>query len=266
MDAFIWDERFFTGLATIDAQHKGLVDRINSMGEAITRGGDFSRAALEELFEALADYAGGHFGHEEALMHNARVDPREIESHHAKHANFMIEVMILRRAAQQPGPGSETAARTLMTFLVSWLAFHILGVDRLLAKQIALIESGDTPAEAYDRVARGEDSSTRLVLNSVDNLLAVIVTRNRELSELNASLEQRVADRTIEINARVEELEAALEHVRTLQGIIPICMHCHQIRNDTDSWQQIEHYIAEHSEAKFSHGICPTCFAKHYPE
>jgi len=56
-----------------------------------------------------------------------------------------------------------------------------------------------------------------------------------------------------------EELEAALARVKQLEGIIPICMYCKKIRDDQQTWQQLEAYISNHSEAKFSHGICPHC-------
>jgi response regulator RpfG family c-di-GMP phosphodiesterase len=56
------------------------------------------------------------------------------------------------------------------------------------------------------------------------------------------------------------ELEAALARVKLLEGILPICMYCKKIRNDDNAWQQVESYITQHSEAKFSHGICPECF------
>jgi PAS domain S-box-containing protein len=58
----------------------------------------------------------------------------------------------------------------------------------------------------------------------------------------------------------------ALEHVKTLKGFIPICSSCKKIRNDSGFWSQIEAYISEHSDAKFSHGICPECAQKLYPE
>jgi DNA-binding response OmpR family regulator len=86
--------------------------------------------------------------------------------------------------------------------------------------------------------------------------------------ELKARLAvgQRVITLQASLNDRIRELSAALEHVKTLQGIIPICMHCHKIRNDSESWQRIDRYIEEHSSAMFSHGLCPDCLAKHYPE
>lgn len=56
-----------------------------------------------------------------------------------------------------------------------------------------------------------------------------------------------------------EELEAALARVKQLEGIIPICSYCKKIRDDQQTWQQLEAYISNHSEALFSHGICPRC-------
>jgi DNA-binding response OmpR family regulator len=62
------------------------------------------------------------------------------------------------------------------------------------------------------------------------------------------------------------ELEAALVRVKQLEGIIPICMHCKKIRDDQESWHQLEAYISNHSEAQFSHGMCPDCFSARYPD
>jgi PAS domain S-box-containing protein len=61
----------------------------------------------------------------------------------------------------------------------------------------------------------------------------------------------------------IKELQQALERVHTLQGLIPICAWCKKIRNDAGYWQQIEAYISEHTEADFSHGICPDCVKKY---
>jgi hypothetical protein len=61
---------------------------------------------------------------------------------------------------------------------------------------------------------------------------------------------------------RVRELEEALSRVKTLQGLLPICSYCKKIRNDRNYWQQVEGYISDHSEAQFSHGICPECYAR----
>lgn len=63
-----------------------------------------------------------------------------------------------------------------------------------------------------------------------------------------------------ELKKRNSELEAAIARVKSLEGIIPICMYCKKIRNDDTMWQGFEHYIEDHSDAFFSHGVCPDCF------
>jgi len=83
---------------------------------------------------------------------------------------------------------------------------------------------------------------------------------NRE--ELRARL--RVGVRVVELQKslaeRVNELQEALAHVKQLQGTLPICCYCKKIRNDDKYWQQVEEYISKHSEAVFSHGVCPECW------
>ena len=62
------------------------------------------------------------------------------------------------------------------------------------------------------------------------------------------------------------ELQDAIAKVKTLSGMLPICASCKKIRDDKGYWKQIEAYISEHSEALFTHGICPECTRKLYPE
>lgn len=64
----------------------------------------------------------------------------------------------------------------------------------------------------------------------------------------------------------ISELKDAITRVRTLSGLLPICASCKKIRDDRGYWNQIELYIREHSEAEFSHGICPDCAKKIYSE
>ncbi len=64
----------------------------------------------------------------------------------------------------------------------------------------------------------------------------------------------------------IEELRAALAEVRTLSGLLPICATCKKVRDDQGYWTQIEWYIRDHSEAEFTHGVCPDCAHSLYPE
>ena len=65
--------------------------------------------------------------------------------------------------------------------------------------------------------------------------------------------------------ALIEKLQKAIDEIKTLKGIIPICASCKQIRDDEGFWNQLEQFIMEHSDAVFSHGICPSCAKKLYP-
>lgn len=69
------------------------------------------------------------------------------------------------------------------------------------------------------------------------------------------TLQERLAE-------RVTELEATLSRVKELHGLLPICSYCKRIRGDDQYWQQVDAYIAAHTDAQFSHGICPPCFQK----
>jgi hypothetical protein len=60
----------------------------------------------------------------------------------------------------------------------------------------------------------------------------------------------------------VTELEEALSHVKQLHGLFPICSYCKKIRDDKNYWEQVDSYISKHSEAQFSHSICPDCYVK----
>jgi PAS domain S-box-containing protein len=64
----------------------------------------------------------------------------------------------------------------------------------------------------------------------------------------------------------VAELQDALDHVKTLHGLLPICARCKKIRDESDRWEQLEKYVTEHSDAMFTHGLCPECEREAYRE
>jgi DNA-binding response OmpR family regulator len=70
----------------------------------------------------------------------------------------------------------------------------------------------------------------------------------------------RVLELQGKLARRVKELEEALANVKRLQGLLPICSYCKRVRNDGNYWQQVDMYIAEHTDARLSHGFCPDCF------
>lgn len=112
-----------------------------------------------------------------------------------------------------------------------------------------------------------EDESLVLILNirgfaeeqkswmEAIDMISLLISKG--LLSLYHAMEQ---DRTL------VELQSAFAEINTLKGIIPICMHCKGIRDDTGYWTQLEKFISEHSDAEFSHSICDKCLEKYYPE
>ena len=97
----------------------------------------------------------------------------------------------------------------------------------------------------------------------------VSISSNDEFGELASVFNEMMASRQLaeQEQARlIGELQRTLGEVKTLRGFLPICASCKKIRRDEGSWQQIESYIREHSDADFSHGLCPDCAETLYPE
>jgi CheY-like chemotaxis protein len=88
------------------------------------------------------------------------------------------------------------------------------------------------------------------------------ITKPFDRAELEARLAvgRNVLALQASLAARVRELEVALAQVKQLQGLLPICSYCKKVRDDKNYWQQVESYISQHTEVKFSHGICPDCW------
>jgi sigma-B regulation protein RsbU (phosphoserine phosphatase) len=87
------------------------------------------------------------------------------------------------------------------------------------------------------------------------------ITKPFDRAELEARVNVgiEVVQLQTELKCRVRELEDALASVKQLQGMLPICSYCKKIRDDGNCWEQLEGYISRHSDARFSHGICPDC-------
>jgi len=109
------------------------------------------------------------------------------------------------------------------------------------------------------RLANGE-------IREVEVFTGPIIYESRSLlCSVVHDITQRKLDQ-LQREKLISSLQQALQEIKTLRGILPICSHCKKIRDDKGSWSRIEHYVREHSEATFSHGICPDCVKEHYPQ
>ncbi len=116
--------------------------------------------------------------------------------------------------------------------------------------------------EAFNEMSRKSRISRDQLENRVNERTRELKTANEQL-RIEITERRRVAE---EREKLVEQLQKTLSEVKTLKGIIPICASCKKIRDDRGYWNQVESYVREHTEAEFSHGICPECRSKLYPE
>lgn len=98
------------------------------------------------------------------------------------------------------------------------------------------------------------------------SLLAGMIWSIVQRKRIQEHLREQIAARTEELRLRNEELQQALDDVQVLSGIVPICSYCKQIRDDQGYWNHLESYLSARTDARFSHGICPACAQKEFPE
>lgn len=117
-------------------------------------------------------------------------------------------------------------------------------------------------------------SDASILINSIEVGIDKYIMKPLDMAALfssvekcaeNIMLEKKVRQQNQEKDELIARLQDALDNVKKLSGLLPICAYCKKIRNDDGYWKQIEGYIAEHSEAEFSHSICPDCVKRLYP-
>lgn len=127
------------------------------------------------------------------------------------------------------------------------LCREIRSVEALRTIYVILLTAHDTVDEMVEGLTVGADE---YIVKPFDwNVLRARLRTGARI----ASLQQSLA-------SRVDELQRALALVKQLSGLLPICSYCKKIRRDDNYWQQLEAYLSEHSEAQFSHSVCPDCY------
>ncbi len=191
MEAFVWSPLFFTGIESIDAQHHRLVDITNELGDVALGGAGISEGRMQILFKELTDYAREHFQDEEALMRQCRLDLRHVEAHVRHHHQFVEQLLSMWRARG----AMRHPAETLHDFLSAWLAFHILGEDQVMARQMVRVKGGESPEIAFELESQPQDNITAALLRALQTLYHLLAEQNRELADANERLLAGVAAR-----------------------------------------------------------------------
>jgi len=215
MKSFKWDSHFETNIYEVDEQHKILVDLINRLSKFLTTN-TTTESDIQHIVNELLEYTTYHFKQEESLMFDAGIDKRHFKVHIQNHKDFVDEAV---RMSKSISTVLNQDSKDALDFLTHWLTYHILGIDQNMAKQIQAIQSGTSPKDAYEQEERNRhSSSTEPLLVALNGLFHHVSVKNKELSELNKSLEEKVEQRTKELVKANMELEL-LSLTDTLTGL-----------------------------------------------
>jgi two-component system, chemotaxis family, CheB/CheR fusion protein len=134
---------------------------------------------------------------------------------------------------------------------VGHIVSNLVGYDRLI-KDVQAVLDTLIPKEMDVQTTEGWWYTMRILpYRTLDSVIEGVVLTFVDITEEKKNQ---------------EALKTALEEIRTLRGIIPICANCKKIRDDKGFWNQVESYISDRTEAQFNHGVCPECIEKLYPE
>lgn len=154
----------------------------------------------------------------------------------------------------------------VVTVVVAFIALMV--VPNRFAYQVAVsgaVSAGEVLAIPF------REMPTEMALVAVVSLILVTVVGAVASWQIHfhrrrAFLAHELVEDSLRVKETlVSELQEALAGVRRLKGLLPICMYCHKIRDDKGYWNRVEEYIRAHSEAEFSHGLCPECLEQHFP-
>lgn len=205
MDAFKWNKSFVTGLDSVDSQHKKLVNILNKLG-SYTINNNLTFKQVSILLKELIEYSVYHFNDEQEIMSQFKVDSRHTSEHIRIHNSFITEIENLTSSIRED---SKQEYDELFDYLMHWLAYHILGIDQEMARQIQLIKKGVAPEEAYKIEKDRDYNIAEPLLNALKGLFKRVTKQNLKLVELNRELESKV-------KARTQELENLNIHLETL--------------------------------------------------
>ena len=156
--------------------------------------------------------------------------------------------------------------------MFDYLSTEIIGKN---AAELFSTKEVRTFADVISIVDISRDDTEEFVVEKNDGESFIVELSASNVTSVSGKIVGRMAS-FIDITKRkaveadreqlIKKLQDALDKIKTLRGIIPICASCKKIRDDKGYWNQLENYIKEHSEADFSHGICPDCAKKLYPK
>jgi PAS domain S-box-containing protein len=218
--------------------------------------------------------------------HLARLKPvmlREVEAAEVRKHRRHVEALTMHLAAIVQGTDDAIFSRDLHGTILTWnsgaQAMYGYTPQEVIGQPVAIIVPPERSHELLgiqeklekgERIERMETERIRKDRSRLHVSMTISPVKNEKGQVIGASIIARdITERhrmELERNRLIRELQEALSKVKMLSGLLPICANCKRIRDKGGSWQQVEVYVREHSQADFTHGICPECAKELYPE
>lgn len=220
IEAFVWDNKYNTGVDVVDKQHQKLVELVNGLGAISAH--LTSTEALGPILTELANYTVYHFNTEEDLMKQYEVDADHQNIHIKAHKHFTDQVMVAAKILMGSTDVNSQLVAPLLKYLTNWLVQHILGSDARMGKEILALQAGQNHQEAVRTANTFMSQSANVLMEALNEMYGKlgdktleVIQKNQELETehealriLNEQLEQRVKQRT-------SDLEQANQHLQT---------------------------------------------------
>jgi hypothetical protein len=142
--------------------------------------------------------------------------------------------------------------------------FYDLFTDERSDRRTGLPDLGHLLARARPPAAPSLLAAQVLRSGAAYLVVAEQVNLEQDVVEQLAKLNDEMTNLTRQLHKDNAELERSITRIKRLEGLISICSYCHRIRNEERSWQRLEEYLVDHSDAMFTHGLCPACEVKYF--
>jgi len=213
MEAFVWDQRFATGIEIVDQQHHHLVDIVNEVGDLLLKGDQVSEGKLQIYFKQLADYARQHFADEERLMRETGLDSRHVKGHTDHHHQFVQQVASMWRGRGSMKLGALHKLYGLLSAQNQDLAEANIRLEDKVAERTQAL------TEANQRLATEQRELTEL-LRKVEEAQSQLLQSEKmaAIGQLAAGVAHEINNPIGFVNSNLGTLKGYVERLLTVIG------------------------------------------------